>query len=135
MATPDAKKAADTFEFAGGVPDLRSVKNELTYDAAKHDPSRDDPCLAAQAVAMQQALKHKGFDPGPMDGVIGPKPTAALKDYQKSENLAMTGKIDRDTDVKFGVKKVSAEKQAIPSWKPTAKLKRLPAELRRRSAR
>jgi len=84
---------------------------------------------------MQQALKHKGFDPGPMDGVIGPKPTAALKDYQKSENLAMTGKIDRDTDVKFGVKKVSAEKQAIPSWKPTAKLKRLPAEPRRRSAR
>jgi peptidoglycan hydrolase-like protein with peptidoglycan-binding domain len=62
-------------------------------------------------MAMQQALKDKGFDPGPMDGVIGPKTTAALKDYQKSENLAMTGKMDRDTAVKLGVKKVSAEKR------------------------
>jgi peptidoglycan hydrolase-like protein with peptidoglycan-binding domain len=62
-------------------------------------------------MAMQQALKDKGFDPGPMDGVIGPKTTAVPKDYQKSENLAMTGKMDRDTAVKLGVKKVSAEKR------------------------
>jgi peptidoglycan hydrolase-like protein with peptidoglycan-binding domain len=60
---------------------------------------------------MQQALKDKGFDPGPIDGVLGPKTTTALKDYQKSENLAMTGTMDRDTAVKLGVKRVSAEKQ------------------------
>jgi hyperosmotically inducible periplasmic protein len=111
-AVPSIGAGARASELAGGVPGVRSVKNELTYDAAKHEPSPVTTTGShAQAMAMQQALKDKGFDPGPMDGVIGPRTTTALKDYQKSENLAMTGKMDRDTAVKLGVKKVSAEKQ------------------------
>jgi peptidoglycan hydrolase-like protein with peptidoglycan-binding domain len=94
------------------VPGIRSVKNELTYDAAKHDPSPVTTTGAqAQAMAMQQALKDKGFDPGPMDGIVGPRTTAALREYQKSEKLAMTGKMDRDTAAKLGMKKVSVEKR------------------------
>ena len=56
-------------------------------------------------MAMQQALKDKGFDPGPIDGTLGPRTTSALKEYQKSENLTMTGKMDHDTAAKLGVKK------------------------------
>jgi peptidoglycan hydrolase-like protein with peptidoglycan-binding domain len=54
-------------------------------------------------MAMQRALKDKGFDPGPMDGIAGPRTASALKEYQKSENLAMTGKMDRDTAAKLGI--------------------------------
>ncbi len=60
---------------------------------------------AQQIMAMQQALKDKGFDPGPIDGTLGPRTTSALKEYQKSENLTMTGKMDHDTAAKLGVKK------------------------------
>jgi peptidoglycan hydrolase-like protein with peptidoglycan-binding domain len=49
-------------------------------------------------------LKDKGFDPGATDGVMGPKTSAALKAYQKSENLPTTGTMDGDTGAKLGVK-------------------------------
>ncbi|HZY30669.1 MAG TPA: peptidoglycan-binding domain-containing protein, partial [Candidatus Methylomirabilis sp.] len=35
--------------------------------------------------AAQEAMKAKGFDPGPIDGIMGPKTTSALKDFQKKE--------------------------------------------------
>jgi peptidoglycan hydrolase-like protein with peptidoglycan-binding domain len=44
----------------------------------------------------------------PVDGVMGPKTTEALKAYQKSENLPTTGTMDGDTRAKLGVK-VSTE--------------------------
>jgi peptidoglycan hydrolase-like protein with peptidoglycan-binding domain len=56
---------------------------------------------------MQQALKDKGFDPGPVDGIEGPKTVSALKDYQKAENVTMTGKLDPGTAAKLGMKRQS----------------------------
>jgi peptidoglycan hydrolase-like protein with peptidoglycan-binding domain len=64
----------------------------------------------AQVMAMQQALKDKGFDPGSVDGVMGPKTSSALRAYQKSENLTTTGRLDGDTKAKLGVP-VSIEKR------------------------
>jgi len=61
-------------------------------------------------MAMQQALKDKGFDPGSVDGVVGPKTSSALRAYQKSENLTTTGRLDGDTKAKLGVP-VSIEKR------------------------
>lgn len=43
----------------------------------------------AQVVAMQQALKDEGFDPGPIDGIVGPRTNAALRDYQRAENSTL----------------------------------------------
>jgi membrane-bound lytic murein transglycosylase B len=46
---------------------------------------RDDRALSlAERMALQQALKDKGFDPGPVDGVIGAGTKKALKAWQKS---------------------------------------------------
>ncbi len=33
---------------------------------------------------MRRTLKDKGFDPGRIDGAIGPRAAAALRDYQKA---------------------------------------------------
>lgn len=55
--------------------------------------------------SIQEALKSKGHDPGPIDGIIGPQTQAALKDFQKAENLQMTGRGDSQTLDKLGVKK------------------------------
>ena len=50
----------------------------------------------AQVMAMQQALKDKGFEPGRIDGVVGPKTAAALLEYQKSVTPSMPAQLDRD---------------------------------------
>jgi peptidoglycan hydrolase-like protein with peptidoglycan-binding domain len=47
--------------------------------------------------AAQQALQEKGFDPGPADGVMGAKTTAAVKEFQQKNNLTVTGTLDADT--------------------------------------
>jgi hypothetical protein len=51
----------------------------------------------------QEALRDKGYDPGPIDGALGPQTKAALRKYQKSENLPVTGRLDVDTAAKLGV--------------------------------
>jgi len=101
--------SARASELARGVPGVRMVKNELTYDASKRDGARMRPAGSyTQVLAMQQALKDKGFDPGATDGLMGPRTTAALAAYQKSESLSATGTMDADTASKLGVK-VSTE--------------------------
>lgn len=40
---------------------------------------------------IQQALKNAGFDPGPIDGVMGPRTKAAIRAYQQSKGLAVDG--------------------------------------------
>jgi peptidoglycan hydrolase-like protein with peptidoglycan-binding domain len=49
----------------------------------------------------QQALQAKGYNPGPIDGVYGPRTTAAMRDYQKAEGLKVTGEMDADTRAKL----------------------------------
>jgi peptidoglycan hydrolase-like protein with peptidoglycan-binding domain len=51
--------------------------------------------------AAQQALHDKGFDPGPIDGVAGPRTSAAVKEFQTKENLNVTGSLDADTRAKL----------------------------------
>lgn len=56
------------------------------------------PTFAAQGSdrtrAAQQALKDKGFDPGPIDGIDGPKTEAAVREYQEKNNLAVDGRLN-----------------------------------------
>jgi peptidoglycan hydrolase-like protein with peptidoglycan-binding domain len=47
--------------------------------------------------AAQQALQEKGFNPGPIDGVMGPRTSAAVKEFQEKENLTATGQLDAET--------------------------------------
>jgi hyperosmotically inducible periplasmic protein len=97
--------SARASELARGVPGVRMVKNELTFEAGGRQGFRARPIGSyGQVVVMQQALKDKGFDPGATDGVMGPQTTTALKAYQKSENLPTTGTMDGATSAKLGVK-------------------------------
>lgn len=69
---------------------------------------RDEPVLAewprtdraltlAERMALQQALKDNGFDPGPIDGVIGAGTKKALKAWQKSNGLPVDGYASLET--------------------------------------
>lgn len=46
---------------------------------------------------IQRALKAKGFDPGPIDGVRGRKTINAIKDFQRTNGLTVDGIVGRNT--------------------------------------
>ena len=46
---------------------------------------------------IQIALKNAGFDPGSLDGKIGPKTRQAIKDFQKSKGLVPDGVVGPKT--------------------------------------
>jgi peptidoglycan hydrolase-like protein with peptidoglycan-binding domain len=57
---------------------------------------------------VQEALKDKGFDPGPVDGIMGPKTQEALRSFQQSKNLKATGRVDAQTRKELGVEQGAA---------------------------
>jgi len=44
--------------------------------------------------AAQLYLTFGGFDPGPVDGVLGSRTRAALIDFQNQQGLPATGEVD-----------------------------------------
>lgn len=52
----------------------------------------------------QQALKDKGFDVGPVDGIMGPQTQQAVRKFQESQaNLKESGRLDQPTLSALGV--------------------------------
>lgn len=43
------------------------------------------------SVALQEALRARGFDPGPLDGKVGPRTKRATKDFQRANRLLVDG--------------------------------------------
>jgi peptidoglycan hydrolase-like protein with peptidoglycan-binding domain len=52
---------------------------------------------------LQETLRDKGYYAGEVDGRMGSKTRAAIREYQKSENLPVTGRLDAETAGKIGV--------------------------------
>jgi peptidoglycan hydrolase-like protein with peptidoglycan-binding domain len=46
---------------------------------------------------IQQALQSKGIDPGPIDGIIGPRTREAVRTFQDRYGMNPTGEIDNQT--------------------------------------
>src|SRR3989441_4300742 len=65
--------------------------------------------------AAQQALRDQGYNPGPIDGVMGPRTSAAVRDYQTKEGLTASGQLDDATMDKLGVRGASS---ASPTTEP-----------------
>lgn len=49
----------------------------------------------------QRALKKLGFDPGPIDNVMGPKTQKAIVDFQRSQGLETDGWLGGETQTKL----------------------------------
>lgn len=78
---------------------------------------------------LQQSLKAAGFDPGPIDGVFGPRTNAAVRAYQASRGLAVDGIVGpRTWGALLGG---GARPAAAPAGAPTARA--APAEVQLKS--
>jgi len=72
--------------------------------------------MSGDVRAAQQALQEKGFDPGPVDGMMGTKTTAAVKEFQQKNNLTVTGTLDADTRDRL---RASSPPSASPGTDPS----------------
>jgi peptidoglycan hydrolase-like protein with peptidoglycan-binding domain len=68
---------------------------------------------------VQQALADKGHDPGPVDGMMGPRTRAALQAYQRSQNLTGSSGLDQRTLESLGVQASAAGTSNNASSNPT----------------
>ena len=53
---------------------------------------------------MQQTLQDEGHYRGKIDGVFGLRTRASIREFQKAENLPVTGQLDLQTAGKLGVR-------------------------------
>lgn len=65
----------------------------LSVPAQAHGYSR----ASASVRSAQQQLKNAGYYTGAVDGVDGPMTRAAIRKYQRENNLAVNGRLDRET--------------------------------------
>jgi hyperosmotically inducible protein len=123
VEAPSVTASSKASELARQVPGVRSVRNDVTFErkgevgsgpARATAPSRmtgdrvvasSDAGAPNQVRAMQDALKERGYDPGPSDGVMGPRTAGALREYQQKENLQVTGQLDAQTVSSLQLKK------------------------------
>jgi hypothetical protein len=55
-------------------------------------------CIAGELVrSVQEMLKRAGLNVGPIDGILGPRTAAALREFQQQHGLARSGKPDEAT--------------------------------------
>jgi peptidoglycan hydrolase-like protein with peptidoglycan-binding domain len=71
---------------------------------------------------MQQTLQDGGHYRGKIDGVFGLRTRASIREFQKAENLPVTGQLDVQTAGKLGVRPESREDTAFDTTpdKPSA---------------
>jgi osmotically-inducible protein OsmY len=120
---PSITDSARASQMAREVPGVRSVRNDTTYESPKasldtkptmkekvsqkmermKDSVTADTKGQAHVRAAQEKLKDKGYDPGPIDGIWGPRTAAAVSDFQRKENLTVTSRLDPETLGKLDV--------------------------------
>ena len=93
-----------------------AIKEKFTQAKDKMHRA-DDRVAMSDTRAAQEALKTQGFDPGPIDGRIGPRTRAAVADYQRKNDLPTTGMLDDATMSKLNVR--SSRATDVPAASPT----------------
>lgn len=59
--------------------------------------SEEQVSIEPEPKQIQIALKNAGYNPGPIDGKLGRQTMEAIKAFQKNNNLAMDGKVGKQT--------------------------------------
>lgn len=108
--TPQTRTALKEFQKSENLEETGQL-NPGTL-AALGIPPGDTLVLSDPLVRqMQQRLKSRGFDAGPADGRMGASTRAAIREFQRAENLPVTGRPDRQTLSALGISGPLAARQ------------------------
>ncbi len=69
----------------------RRARQRRPYRNARVAPHENYAPPSDLVADIQQSLITLGYDPGPIDGVMGPRTVAAIKEYQNNYGLLITG--------------------------------------------
>ena len=70
----------------------------------------------------QKSLSQLGYDPGPIDGIWGPRTEKAIKKFQQDNKLVMTGNLDEQTSIQLVQKMSRIQKAVRTPIRPAQKL-------------
>jgi lipid-binding SYLF domain-containing protein len=84
-----------TGEKSGTTPGTETKKKGGKHQSRYHSSEK--------VKEVQTALQEKGFNPGPIDGIMGAKTTKALASFQRQQNLYANGKLDDRTERELGI--------------------------------
>lgn len=76
---------------AANAAPLQVAQAEPAAETAR--PAETPRPTQEQVARTQQALTDLGYDPGPVDGFMGPATAAAIRAYQKSIGVEETGQV------------------------------------------
>jgi hypothetical protein len=94
----------------GETDDLGKTKTEQFVEANKTVMNSAFDAASGKAldetktlIEAQKRLKKIGYDPGPIDGILGNKTKIALGQYQQSNGLKITKQLDQATLNSLGI--------------------------------
>ena len=90
-----------TLAFSGWAAEEKKAATAKEEKLEKKAPAK----ASEEIKKLQEALKAKGHDPGPADGIMGAKTQAAIKAFQEAGGLKATGRLDDQTAEKLGVER------------------------------
>jgi peptidoglycan hydrolase-like protein with peptidoglycan-binding domain len=67
------------------------------------NPNGSGKMTSSEVRQIQAVLKGEGYDPGPIDGVMGTRTQEALRSFQSAQNLQTTGEVNAETLKKLGI--------------------------------
>jgi peptidoglycan hydrolase-like protein with peptidoglycan-binding domain len=97
MSNP-LKQPAEQEAPAETVQKTSSQETQKTPLKTVHDAPTDKKQLVT---AVQTMLSEKGYDPGPIDGLVGPSTNSALKSFQSARGLPFTAGITKESYVQL----------------------------------
>lgn len=94
----DAKLAAQTWTPKRGDPiangNLTSLGNWSNASLTSSGGASNGPQASAEIAKAQRLLRDLGYQPGPADGLMGPRTRDAISDFQRTAGLSVTGAVD-----------------------------------------
>jgi peptidoglycan hydrolase-like protein with peptidoglycan-binding domain len=91
-----------------------AAEEKKASPAKEEKAEKKAPAKGSEEVQkLQEALKAKGQDPGPIDGIMGSKTRAATKAFQEASGLKATGRLDDQTAEKLGLEKPKAPAKEV----------------------
>ncbi|MEJ2308051.1 MAG: peptidoglycan-binding domain-containing protein [Gammaproteobacteria bacterium] len=85
-------------------PEVRQQTPQLRVDEGRVRGCTWVGCCGCKCCGdIEMKLKQAGFDPGSVDGIVTDKTRAALRAYQQSRNLDVTGQFNSDTQKSMGL--------------------------------
>jgi peptidoglycan hydrolase-like protein with peptidoglycan-binding domain len=117
-----AKDAGEKIKETGEKAKDKAVeiKDKTKEKIAGDKDGMDQSGRSVKVRTAQQALADKGYNPGPVDGLMGPKTRAAVQDFQRKEGLEPSGQLDMKTMSRLGTSESSSTSpSASPATTPS----------------